>query len=241
MMMKVDFSSRSAAGELMDGPDVPFEELRACLADLERVNELTLGYRPTLGFLDRVAQRGLPRGRPLRILDVGSGYGDTLRRIRRWCASRGITAQLTGIDINPHSARAAKEAGRDEQGIVHLTCDVFDYAGPKVDIIVSSLFAHHLNDAELTRFIEWMDETALAGWFVNDLHRHPLPYWLFRGAARLLRLHPFVQHDGPVSITRAFERHDWLRLLHEAQVDPAGVDIEWWAPFRLCIKRLREP
>jgi hypothetical protein len=42
-------------------------------------------------------------------------------------------------------------------------------------VIVSSHFAHHLSDADLVRFLRWMEGAARLGWFVNDLHRHWLP------------------------------------------------------------------
>ena len=51
-----------------------------------------------------------------------------------------------------------------------------------------------------------MERHARHGWFINDLHRHPLPYHGFRLLARVMGWHRFVQHDGQVSIARAFKR-----------------------------------
>ena len=95
--------------ELMDGP-CSFETLRACLQDLARVNRLTLSYRPTLNFLARATQARGRRPHPLHILDVGSGYGDTLRTISCWTGRRRIPVTLTGIDLNRNATRAAREA-----------------------------------------------------------------------------------------------------------------------------------
>lgn len=241
-MANIDFTVRSTLPELMDTEPVGLADFRACLVDLARVNRWTLAYRPTLAFLDRLAARGLPAGRPIEIVDVGSGYGDMLREIDAWAARRHVSVALTGVDLNPWSRRAASEATGTGRPIRWVTADAFAYEPPAgIDVVVSSLFAHHLPDPLVVRFLRWMEATARLGWFINDLHRHPLPYHFFRRFARLADYHHFVQHDGPVSIARAFTRSDWQRLLGEAGIDRASAKIAWWLPFRLCVERLRGP
>lgn len=119
----IDFTRRSTAAELMDDEAVGFEEMRGCLVDLARVNRLTLAYRPTLAFLDRLVARGLPAGRPLEIVDVGSGYGDMLREIDAWALRRGVAVSLTGVDLNPASRRAATLATPPGRPIAWVTAD----------------------------------------------------------------------------------------------------------------------
>jgi SAM-dependent methyltransferase len=233
-----DFSRRSQAAELMDG-DCDYDTLRDCLVDLARVNRLSLGYRPTLAFLDRLWRGGhLPEHRPLHVLDVGFGYGDTLRKVAVWGRRRNVRLKLTGIDLSPWSALAAREATPRDMPIDWRTGDVFDFdPAEPVDVTLSALVAHHLSDDQLVRFLRWQETTAALGWFVNDLHRHPVPFYLFPGLSRLLRMHRFVRHDGPVSIARAFVRDDWQGYLAAAQVD--GARTEWWMPFRLCVSRIK--
>jgi SAM-dependent methyltransferase len=236
----IDFGSRSTLDELMDTESVGFEEFRACLVDLSRVNRWTLARRPTLAFLDRLAQRGLPPDRPLEVVDVGSGHGDMLRTIDAWAEQRGIPVSLTGVDLNPWSRRAASEATACRRPIRWVTADAFAYDAPAgIDVVVSSLFAHHLPDPQVVRFLRWMEACARLGWLVNDLHRHPVPYYVFRRLARIARYHRFVQHDGPVSIARAFDRSDWRRLLGGAGIAATDVTVTWWFPFRLCVERMK--
>jgi 2-polyprenyl-3-methyl-5-hydroxy-6-metoxy-1,4-benzoquinol methylase len=232
------FAQRSTAAELMDTEVVPFEAFRHCLVDLERINRLTLGYRPTLGFLAR-AFRAAPRDRPMVILDAGSGHGDMLRRIWRMAARRGVAVRLEGVDLNPWSAKAARLATPPEAPIVYETADIFSL-GPerRPDVIISALFAHHLADEALVRLIAWMEATAAAGWFINDLHRHPIPYHFIRHAARLSS-DRFIRHDAPVSVARAFVRADWTRLLADAGIAEGEVRIRWHVPFRWGVGRLR--
>lgn len=223
----------------MDAADTDYETLRGCLRDLARVNVLSLGYRPTLAFLDDLRRSGkLDLRRPVEILDVGSGYGDLLRAIDRWAERHRLAARLTGVDVNPLSARAAADATPLGRPIRWETSDLFDHEG-RADVIVSSLFAHHLDDASAVRFLRWMEGRARVGWFINDLHRHPLPYWIFGPMASALRLHPFVRHDGPVSFARAFVPGDWQRLLGRAGLPEGEAVVRRWAPFRLCVGRVR--
>ncbi len=228
-----DLSHRILAPELMDeagGSD----DTRAALLDLARVNRLSLGYRPTLAFIAAVARR---HPGPLRIVDIGGGYGDMLRAIDRWATRRQVDLHLTSVDLNPH-ATAAGQAVPARQPLASVPACLSDYrpATPP-DLVVSSLFAHHLDDPTLVRFLRWSEQTARLGWFVNDLHRHPLPYYFFRTSSRLLRLHRFVQHDGPVSFARAFSPADWRARLAEASIPDA--QISWFFPFRLCVSRIK--
>lgn len=237
-----DFSKRGSAAELMDTEAVSFEDFRACLEQLVQANRLFFPYRPTLAFLDTLLASGhLNTGRPLSITDIGSGYGDMLRRIDHWAQVRGIPVDLQGIDINPWSARAAREVTNSGRPIRWISQDLFDYKPDRgIDIVISSLFTHHLPDPLLVRFVSWMEETARIGWFVNDLQRHPLPYYSLLAGFRLTRRHRFVQHDGPVSVANAFSRQDWLRTLAAAGVPPASAKVQQWIPFRLCVARVKD-
>jgi SAM-dependent methyltransferase len=239
--MTLDLSRRSDLAELMDSDETDFATFRDCLVDLARVNTLTLAFRSTLQFFDRLAKTGrLPRDRAAIIVDVGSGFGDTLRVIDHWAKRRGIQVDLTGVDRNPWSTRAATEATGRDRAIRFVTADVFGFQPPRgVDIIISSLFAHHLDEDALARFVSWMETNAEVGWFVNDLHRHPLPFHLFRVFSRAMRIHRFVQHDGPVSIARAFDTADWRRTFAAAGIPAAAVKVQRVFPFRLCVSRVR--
>ena len=235
-MAKVDFSRRADLKEYMDDPGVDFDTWRACLVDLAKVNRATLAYRPTLAFLSRLHRQGLwPKDRPAMILDVGSGYADTLRQVAKWARRRNLDVRLQALDLNPWSEKAAERA-RGSDGIRFITGDLFDHQGG-ADIVLSSLFTHHLDDDNLMRFLEWQEVHARIGWFVNDLLRHPFSWFGFALLSRVMLWHRFVVHDGPVSIRRAFRPKDWTVLLARAGVRHARI--EPWFPFRLCVSRIR--
>ena len=96
--------ARVHAEEAMDDPALDPAIYAAVLRDLAQVNTVTMAARPTLAFLDSLVGKG---GR-LKLLDVGFGDGDMLRRIARWAGRRGVQAELIGIDLNPRSEAIAR-------------------------------------------------------------------------------------------------------------------------------------
>lgn len=234
----IDFSRRTQPADLPERMDQPCsrEELRACLRDLAWINRVLLGYRPTFHWLDTLRLERFHQ--PIRILDVGCGGGDMLRRIERWAAARAIPVELMGLDINAECIAIASETTGASSRIHWAAGDVFSYVFPAPPhLVISSLVTHHLADAELVRFLRWMEQNAEVGWFINDLSRAPIPYHLLGLFARVMRLHPFVQHDGPVSIARAFQADDWQRLCAEARLNENDVTIRAWMPARLSVAR----
>jgi SAM-dependent methyltransferase len=176
-MMEQDFSCRSRQLEMMDGDATGYEDFRNCLHDLEMVNVYTLAYRPTLNWLKR-ALHGVQSRQPVSILDIGSGGGDMLRKIWRWTQWRGHQTYLMGVDLNPWSKRSAESVTPPEAPIRYETANIFSFdPDRRADFIISSLFTHHLTDNEVVRFLRWMDTHATRGWFINDLHRHPLAFF----------------------------------------------------------------
>lgn len=247
----VDLSERVEPADLPEWMDEPcsYVDFRACLIDLGQLNRMTLAYRPTLDFLERLCRHarlseprcGAPGGEtqgPLRIVDVGCGGGDMLRRIERWAKHRRVAVELTGIDLNPYAARAAREFTPPGSAIRWVTGDAFAHAGP-VDVVLSSLFTHHLSEPEIVRFLAWSEAVARRGWFINDLCREAVLYRLFGALAAAMRWHRFVRHDGPVSFRRSFREQDWQRMTAAAGIDGSAIELRRWMPARLCVGHAR--
>ncbi len=223
---------RAQAEELMDAEDLDANTYADVVGDLARVNVVTMAARPTLDFLKR-GTRGMTR---FRLLDVGFGDGDMLRRIARWAKRRGIAAELVGVDLNPRSELAARAHTPEGTGIDYITGDYADHA-EGWDFVISSLVAHHMTHDQLVDFLRFMETKAAKGWQVNDLHRHGFAHWGFPILATLARWHPIVRHDGQLSIARSYRPAEWPPILAEAGITDARVMRVF--PFRLCVERLR--
>jgi SAM-dependent methyltransferase len=156
----IDFRHRAELTELTEKIDEPCsrDQLRACLRDLARLNRWFLGYRPVLNWLSTVAPPSASE--PLHIVDVGCGYGDTLRRIERWAGARGVVVELTGLDRNPDAVAVAAEATPSGSAIRWVAADVFRWQPEKpIHFVISSLFTHHLTEPDVIRFLQWMEST----------------------------------------------------------------------------------
>ena len=215
----------------MDADDLPAATYADVVADLARVNVVTMAARPTLAFLRRTCR---PGGR-YRVLDVGYGDGDMLRRIARWGERRGIAFELVGIDLNPRSEAAARAHTPAGIAIDWRTGDYADLADEPWDVVLSSLVAHHMSHAQLVAFLRFMQDHARVGWLVNDLHRHGFAYRGWPLLAALFRWHPIVRHDGHLSIARSYRPDEWPPILAEAGITDARIHRAF--PFRLCVER----
>jgi SAM-dependent methyltransferase len=224
---------RSRTEEQMDSAELDPATYAKVLRGLARVNRWTFTAQPVLRFLDKAAE-GMNR---FRLLDVGFGDGDILRAIARWAQKRGITAELVGVDLNPHSEAIARAGTPPTMTITYRTGDYREIAGD-FDFIISSQVAHHMSDRQLDDFIGYMEETARRGWLICDLHRHRFAHAGFPLLARLLGVHRIVREDGRLSIARSFRPREWQDILSQAGVKDEARIVRRF-PFRLSVERLR--
>lgn len=224
---------RAQAEELMDAPELEHRVYTEVMADLAQVNVVTLGSRPTIGFL----KRAIGEAKSFSLLDVGFGHGDMLRRIARWAKRRGIAARLVGVDLNPKSAAGARAATPPDMAIDYRTGDYADQG--QFDLIVSSLVAHHMTRAQLVAFLRHMEANARLGWLINDLHRHRFAHAAFPLLARMMGWHRIVRLDGRLSVARSYRPAEWPPLLAEAGIQEGAARVFRAFPFRLCVERTR--
>ncbi len=221
----------------MDAADLSDARYARVIGDLARINALTLAARPTLAFFRRIARLRGASAPPLRLLDVGFGHGDMLRRIARAAAQKGVPVELVGVDLNRRSEAAARAATPTDMPIRYMTGDYRDLASEEWDMIVSSLVTHHMDDAERRDFLRFMEAEASAGWLVNDLHRQRLPFVGYPALATLTLVDPIVRRDGQLSIARSFRAEEWRAMLADARI--AGATVQRWFPYRLCVERIK--
>jgi 2-polyprenyl-3-methyl-5-hydroxy-6-metoxy-1,4-benzoquinol methylase len=222
--------TRSTVPEELDNDTTDPATYQRVIAELAVCNRMTLTHRPTLRWLERES-KGMTE---FSVLDVGHGDGDLLRAIAQWAAQRGINVKLSGIDLNPRSAVAARNVTPSWMQIDYQTGCVFSYTPPEpVDFIVSSQVTHHFTDEQVVNFVAWLEENATHGWHIADLHRHGMAYYTFPLLCRLMGWHRIIRSDGMISIARSFRRKDWESYLDTAAVQ---ADVSWHM-FRYCVSR----
>ena len=224
-------NERAAGPELMDDLTLASDDLRRNLDELAVINTWLGGYRPVLDALARLRPR-FPAGRALRVADLGSGGGDTLRHAARWARQNGVPVVLTGIDANAFMLDYARAKSADYPEITYRQFDIFspEFRAQPYDVLTCSLFCHHFSDDELVALLRQWARQARVAVVVNDLHRHWLAYGSIWALTRALGGSYLVRHDAPLSVARAFRRADWVRLLARAGL--TQYELRWRWAFR---------
>lgn len=227
------FTQRSYQKELLDRQDIPFWDVQRNMQELDFINRHLGGHEITLDGIVALIQKDAVFNHTLNIVEIGCGGGDNLRAIKEWAAYIKLPVRLTGIDINGECIDYAEEQTRN-RGIHFLHSDyrlvTFD---TKPDILFSSLFCHHFTDEELVEQLRWMYTNSTIGFFINDLHRHPLAYYSIKFLTAAFSRSYLVRNDAPLSVKRGFKRTDWQTLFEKAGI--ADYRCTWRWAFRWLI------
>ncbi len=227
------FESRSQEEELMDLPIEAKEELFLNLRELELINKLTGG--PSLGF-SAIKKILANQTREIHIVDVGFGAGDMLQYIVDHADQLPCPVRLTGVDLLEEASEYAKYNHPELSAKVKFeTCDYRDWfaKGNKADLIIASLFCHHLPDDGICEFFQYIKTRASIGGIINDLARSPIAYYGIKIPTQLFSRSRFTKNDAPLSVLRGFKRKELEALLVRAGIK--NYSLEWKWAFRYLI------
>jgi 2-polyprenyl-3-methyl-5-hydroxy-6-metoxy-1,4-benzoquinol methylase len=229
----MNLAQRSYKSELLDGDNIPFPDIEQNLRELDVINRWLGGHRISIKGLQQ-----LLNGRThVHVCEIGCGGGDNLAALLQWCRRRQVKITFTGIDIKP---ACITYAGQNPALQSNTRWVVSDYRHvrftDKPDIIFSSLFCHHFTEAALVEQLQWMQQNAATGFFINDLHRHRLAYHSIRLLTRLFSRSYLVKNDAPLSVARGFKKQEWRRLLAQAGLTTARVQWQWAFRYLVTFK-----
>ena len=226
----IDYNRRSYQKELLDRNDIPFHDIIKNMEELNFINKWLGGHRITIDGFKKVI---VPE-KEMIICEIGCGGGDNLVAVNNFCKKKKLKARLTGIDINPDCIAFAKANSTIDNAnfIVSDYKDVGFNEG-KPDIIFSSLFCHHFTEEELVEMLQWLKHNSGIGFFINDLHRHPLAYNFIKASSKIFSNSYLVKNDAPLSVLRGFKKNEWKQLLKAAGIE--NYSIEWKWAFRHLI------
>lgn len=229
----LSFKNRSYQKELLDRDDIPFADIRRNMQELDFINRKLGGHDITLDGIVALIRDNAIFNRRLNIVEIGCGGGDNLRAIKEWAAYIKLPVRLTGIDINGECIAFAREQKRNA-GIAFIHSDYRKVTFAQTpDIVFSSLFCHHFTDEELVAQVKWMEQNSEIGFFINDLHRHPLAYYAIKLLTALFSRSYLVRNDAPLSVRRGFRRDDWATIFSAAQI--TRYRCRWRWAFRWLI------
>lgn len=203
---------RNLSPEIMDG-EIPPEDHHKALTELRTINALS--------FSTDILWRALPK-RPLKILDIASGGGDIPIRLCKRAQKYSLQWEITGSDINPSAIRYAREFAKSHKANVQFVeLDALNEPLPKCDVIINSLFLHHLTEVNVIRLFERMQK-ACNKIFINDLIRCKIGHMLAKAAAIFSKSY-VVKHDAVTSVEGAFTTKEIKNLARYAKLNPKIV------------------
>jgi len=221
---------RSYQKELLDRDDIPFEDIKRNMQELDFINRKLGGHDITLDGVVELIKKHVKFNSRLTIVEIGSGGGDNLRAIRNWAERIHLPVRLKGIDINPECFSYARQLKRN-RGVEFVLSDYKEvFFDQKPDIIFSSLFCHHFTEEELVFMLQWMQQNSHIGFFINDLHRHWLAYYSIKLLTRLFSKSYLVKNDAPLSVQRGFTREEWNNIFDQAGI--RNFNCKWRWAFR---------
>ncbi len=218
--------------EIMDDPRCDPGVLARTYGQFAVLNQLLAGWRRAwTELLAPAARAAAGQDGPARLLDIGCGGGDLARRLAAWSAREGLALEVTAIDPDARAlAYARRRATPPTVRYLDATVEELARAGERFELVVSNHVLHHLDEAELPRFLADSARLATGPVLHNDLLRTPwaLPAFAafslpFRGS--------FIREDGFRSIRRAFTPDELLALA------PAGWTVRRYGRFRQWLLR----
>ena len=230
-----DFTRRSSELELMDAPDIPADEMRVTLDELAVINSVLGGYAPSLDGICSLLPDGCRR---VRILDVGTGGGDTPRHIVQWATRHGIDATVVGVDLSLPAIEYAREKGKGYQGLEYRCIDVRRLRVEEpFDIVHTALTLHHFDDENAVSVLRTIYSLARWGIVINDLQRHPVAYHSIAWLARCLSKSRLIKNDAPLSVLRAFTREELAGLVAGAGLPSARITWRWAFRWQVIVSK----
>lgn len=229
-------SERHRQPEVMDQPGLDIGEHHHALTALARIN----WFSRSAGILwPQIRDLFRSQKRPLRLLDVASGAGDIGIQLWKKTNRAGFDLTVHGYDISDTAVSFARDNARRQNAPVEFfERDILqDDAPTGYDIVISSLFLHHLDEAQATELLRRMGQIAGSLVLINDLRRSWTGYCFAYLGTRLLSRSKVTHVDGPLSVEGAFTMVEALDLAQRAGLQGATVAKRWPCRFLLTWRR----
>ena len=216
---------RISTPEILDSDTCPALEIEASLRDLCRINRWFGGIATTRSLIERVVSA---TGRQnFSVLEVGAGFGEVSKLAGRQLKHQGITLDVTDLDrVRTHLLRGNRAVVADAMAL--------PFQDNSFDLVSCSLFAHHLEPAELAHFVREALRVSRCAVLINDLVRHPLHIALVYAGFPLMRSY-VSRADGPASVRRAYTPDEMRQILSTGAAHATRVEISRHFLFRMGV------
>ena len=222
----INLQNRSNKKEILDKDDLPFEDVKLCMQELNSINTLLGGHKITLNGINYFST---VNNDPIVVCEIGCGGGDNIKAISKKLSH----ARFIGIDLKDACIDFAAEQYPELKAYWIASDYSKVYFKDLPDVVFSSLFCHHFTDDQLIYMLQWMDKNSKKGFFINDLQRSTGAYYLIKLLTSIFSKSYMVKNDGPISVSRSFIKKDWQTLFSKAGI--SNYTIKWKWAFRYLV------
>ncbi len=213
--------TRSTAHELLDAELLDAHELRINLREMAMLNRLPGGTGDSI----RAVERLLGDQVEATVLDVGTGSGDFVRRLRR---RRHV--EVIASDLRPEilEVAAGNLAGISNVTLLRADARAIPLADREVDVVHASMLLHHLDPDDAIDALREMRRVARLGVVINDLRRGIVAFTMIAAAVLTLSRGSYTRHDGVLSARRAYTVAELDTLAARAGLKPVFRSPRFW-------------
>ncbi len=224
---------RVLVGELMDDPTLDPVEHAHALRGLAKLNAISRVPASLYPILRREAAR---LDRPLTIADIATGSADVPVALLQRAKRDGVRFDITACDISERALKTAEN--RAAAASVELRTQPLDVphaAFPSADVLLCSLFLHHLTDEHVALVLRKMAAAAERMVLASDLRRGPWGTALSTVIPRLVT-HSRVVHVDASRSARAALSIDEARAITRGIAEGGTWSVEPAFPARMLIR-----
>lgn len=214
----------------MDRPDLDPEAHRRALRGLARINALS---RTSAAIWKGLAP--WVRDDRLRVLDLACGGGDVPVALWKRARRARVGVEIEGRDRSELAVEVARERAEEAGApLRYRTADVLEDPLPDgADVVMTSLFLHHLDPPEAVELLRRMSGAATRGVLVEDLRRCRWGSLLAAVIPRLVSSSPVVHVDARLSARAAYTVQEVRQLADRAGLAGTRVRRHWPARLQL--------
>ncbi len=215
MAILADLTARAREPELMDDPSLPAGDHERALRGLARLNRWSRCASAIWRDVRAVCNDG-----EVSLLDVATGSADVPIALARKAGRRVL--RIEACDISPVAISIARTKAPSIG--FHVLDAIRDPLPREYDVVLCSLFLHHLDDADARLLLAKMAQAARRLVVVNDLERTRAALAMVKAGSVALSRSPVVRVDAIRSVRAAFSSVELGALAREAGLKCARID-----------------
>jgi 2-polyprenyl-3-methyl-5-hydroxy-6-metoxy-1,4-benzoquinol methylase len=236
--MFIQTRNRTDDPEIMDDFNIKGDVLKDALDKIARINHLLGGNKLTLSGVKKLLRK-VSGQNLIKIVDVGCGNGDMLRRLADYGLQKNLNLELIGVDANTFTIDYAAALSSGYENINYTCEDIFSksFSELKYDIVLCTLTLHHFKKDEILSLLDTFYGNAKLGFVINDLHRNVLAYRLFQALCFVFRLNEMSRKDGLTSILRGFKKQELIDFSKKLKFKKYSIEWKWAFRYQWIVEK----